>query len=97
MEKVTIELFDGTKLEDLEVNGNNYIAKKEINSNVFAPENLVTVKINGEEHQNMVLVQNMIVDGVSWFILRERTDAEVQAMEMNAKIDLLMSLQGVGQ
>jgi hypothetical protein len=97
MEKVTIELFDGTKLEDLEVNGNNYIAKKEINSKVFAPENLVTVKINGEEHQNMVLVQNMIVDGVSWFILRERTDAEVQAMEMNAKIDLLMSLQGVGQ
>jgi hypothetical protein len=45
----------------------------------------------------MVLVQNMTVDGVSWFILRERTDAEVQAMEMNAKIDLLMSLQGVGQ
>jgi len=94
MEKSTIELFDGTKIENLTVNGNNYIADKILSSSIFAPENLVSVKINGTEHTNMVLVQNMTVDGVSWFILRDRTEQEVKEIEINAKIDYLMTLQG---
>jgi hypothetical protein len=94
MEKSTIELFDGTKIENLKVNGNNYIADKVLSSSIFAPENLVNVKIDGVEHTNMVLVQNMTVDGVSWFILRDRTDQEIKEIEINAKIDYLMTLQG---
>ncbi|MCH3961037.1 MAG: hypothetical protein LKE48_02745 [Solobacterium sp.] len=42
----------------------------------------------------MVLVQNMTVDGVSWFILRDRTEQEIKEIEINAKIDYLMTLQG---
>lgn len=70
----TVELADGTQLENLTLNGNNFIAEGIIESSVFQ-DNLSTVVITGgetaETYHDMVLIQNEPHDGRSWFILGE--------------------------
>lgn len=75
----TITLADGTRLEPLELNGNNYIADRVIGDSVFNG-NLGTVTIsdgeNTETHRNMVLIQNKDMDGASWFILEDSAEQQ---------------------
>ena len=79
----TITLHDGTVLDDLELNGNNFISEKVIDDSVFSG-NLDTVTIsNGETtvtYNDMKLMSNRVDGGKSWFILGEKTDQE-KAME----------------
>ena len=76
----TIKLTDGTTLDNLELNGNNFISDEVIGDDVFEG-NLDTVTITNEdgesvEYHDMVLVQNITFDGKSWFILAEMTDRQ---------------------
>lgn len=74
-----IKLNDGTVLENLELNGNNYISENVVEDSVFAG-NLSTVVIsNGETEEtftDMKLVSNRVENGKSWFILCEKTEQE---------------------
>lgn len=83
----TITLSDGTKLKNLELNGNNYIAPTIIEDSVFEG-NLGMVTISDgectETHTDMVLIQNQVVDGESWFILEDKT-AQQRAGELAAQ------------
>ena len=86
----TITLADGTKLENLELNGNNYIAPAIIDDSVFAG-NLGTVTIfdgtSTETHADMALVQNTSYgDGQSWFILAEKSEQEKEKEALVAEI-----------
>ena len=78
-----ITLHDGTVLDDLELNGNNFISKKVIDDTVFSG-NLDTVAIsNGETtvtYSDMKLLSNRVDGGKSWFVLGEKTEQE-KAME----------------
>lgn len=95
----TITLSNGTKLTKLELNGNNYIASSIIEDAVFEG-NLGTVTVSDGEttttHEDMVLIQNMVYDGRSWFILAEKT-AEDKARTAGEKTitDLQMALAEV--
>lgn len=75
----TIILQDGTELKNLELNGNNFISEEIIDDSVFE-NNLATVVItDGVEtysYTDMVLVNNRIDGGKTWFILREKTEQE---------------------
>lgn len=75
----TITLDDGTKLDNLELNGNNFITEGIIDDSVFA-NNLATVVITDGAKTysctDMVLVSNRVDDGKTWFILREKTEQE---------------------
>ncbi len=77
MYKVTLQ--DGTVLDKLELNGNNYISDTLIDDAVFA-DNLATVEISdGKQSQvfeDMKLVANQTYDGKSWFILAEKTNQD---------------------
>lgn len=79
----TITLHDGTKLENLELNGNNFIAEGVIEDSVFM-DNLATVTIHdgetAETYTDMALVINRVEKGRSWFVLREKSEQE-KAME----------------
>ena len=74
---------DGTELENLELNGNNYIAEGVIEDSVFEG-NLATVTITDgettETYTDMRLMSNRVEDGRSWFVLGEKT-AQQKAME----------------
>ena len=78
-----ITLHDGTVLDELELNGNNFISEKMIDDSVFNG-NLDTVTIsNGETtetYADMKLLSNRVDGGKSWFVLGEKT-AQEKAME----------------
>lgn len=82
----TITLADGTKLENLELNGNNYIAEGVIEDSVFEG-NLDTVTITDGEttdtFTNMRLMSNIVREGRSWFVLGEKSAQQIkeEAME----------------
>lgn len=74
----SIKLHDGTKLENLELNGNNYIARTVIGDSVFE-NNLDTVTITNNEtgevetYTDMRLMSNRVNNGCSWFVLGEKS------------------------
>lgn len=84
-----ITLADGTKLENLELNGNNYIAEGVIDDSVFK-DNLATVTItDGDDtktYTNMVLISNRVDGGRSWFILGVKSEKEKQEEATARKI-----------
>ena len=89
-----ITLHDGTVLDNLELNGNNFISEKVIDDSVF-DGNLDTVTIsNGETtktYTDMKLMSNRVDGGKSWFVLGEKTEQEkamerlVAALNVNAE------------
>ena len=89
-----ITLHDGAVLDDLELNGNNFISEKVIDDSVFSG-NLDTVTIsNGETtetYTDMKLLSNRVDGGKSWFILGEKTEQEktmerlVESLSVNAE------------
>ncbi len=97
-----IKLSNGTELINLELNGNNYISADIIDSQVFE-NNLSMVTINDGKtdtiHSDMKLVQNIVVDGESWFILAEKTLEELRnesvGKDMSDMADIIVSLMGV--
>ena len=89
-----ITLHDGAVLDDLELNGNNFISEKVIDDSVFSG-NLDTVTIsNGETtetYTDMKLLSNRVDGGKSWFVLGEKTEQEktmerlVSTLNVNAE------------
>ena len=89
-----ITLHDGTVLDELELNGNNFISEKVIDDSVFNG-NLDTVTIsNGETtetYTDMKLLSNRVDNGKSWFVLGEKTEQEkamerlVESLSVNAE------------
>ena len=83
--EVEIELADGTKLENLRTNGNNFVSDTPIEDSVFEG-NLSTVKITTpegvEEYQDLKLVQNRRFGDEYMFVLAEKTSAEKKEEEL---------------
>ena len=86
----TIKLSDGAILDNLELNGNNFISKKIIPDKIFN-ENLKSVTIsdgeNTETHHDMILIANRVIDGKSWFILVEKTQEQKEKEELEKCIN----------
>lgn len=85
----SIKLADGTLLENLELNGNNYIANTVIEDIVFK-NNLETVEISDGEiteiHTNMKLLSNIAREGRSWIVIGAKTSNEIEKEVLNNKI-----------
>lgn len=85
----TITLSDNTKLENLVLNGNNYISDNVIDDSVF-DNNLSTVKISDgtttETFTDMRLMSNRVEGGKSWFVLGKKTEQQKKEEETNRKI-----------
>lgn len=101
----TITLADGTKLKNLELNGNNYIAEGVIEDSVFEG-NLDTVKITDgettETFTDMRLMSNIVRDNRSWFVLGEKSAQqkkeeamEKQMAEMQKAMSVLLTGGGI--
>ena len=85
-----ITLNDGTVLDNLELNGNNYISEKVIEDSVFTG-NLDTVTItDGETNEtftDMKLMSNRVDGGKSWFVLGEKTAQEKKEEAMARQLE----------
>ena len=84
-----ITLADGTALENLVLNGNNFIAQTAVDDAVFK-DNMATVTITNledgttEQIEDGVLLSNIVRDGCSWIVLGQKTP-EQKAMEARDK------------
>ena len=84
-----ITLNDGTTLENLELNGNNFIAAAVVDDAVFK-DNMATVTITNledgttEQIEDGVLLSNIVRDGCSWLVLGQKS-AEQKSMEARDK------------
>ena len=73
-----ITLADGTELNDLVLNGNNFIAQTAVDDAVFKG-NMATVTITNledgttEQIEDGVLLSNIVRDGCSWIVLGQKT------------------------
>ena len=79
-----VTLADGTVLDELSMNGNNFVSKTALSPDIFSASNLATVKVeyDGEttEYHDLVFVQLTYVaaSNLYWFILREKTQEEIE-------------------
>ena len=93
-----ITLSDGTQLENLTLNGNNYIAQGEIADSVFE-DKLGTVKIfdgeNEEVYTDMVLLSNIVRDGKSWLVLGQKSEQQKAEEDRNRTIEELRQAMAV--
>lgn len=76
----TITLADGRKMENLTMNGNNFVSKTQVDESIFE-ENLSTVIVsdgeNEETYTDVVFIQQMRwVDGTYYLAFREKTPME---------------------
>lgn len=88
-----ITLANGVILDNLELNGNNFISSKVIQNDIFE-NNLTTIMINDGEvdtiYYNMRLMSNRVAaDGRSWFVLGEKSEQEVREELLQQKIEEL--------
>ena len=100
----TIKLYDGTVLDNLELNGNNFISDTIIPDTVFE-NNLKLIEISdGETTQTLTdqfLAANRVIDNKSWFVLIDKTPEMKREEEMTniqlALIELYEPLLGGSQ
>ena len=82
----TIILSDGRKLENLAVNGTNFVSKTKVDEKIFQ-NNLAAVKISDGKteraYKNLVFIQQMEwADGTYYLAFREKTRMELLAEEI---------------
>lgn len=94
-----ITLSDGKVIENLKMNGNNFISKDEILEDIFIG-NLSSVSIEDSEgvtenHTNMELVQVKQYGNEYWFILRDLTEDELTKITQRADLEYVAMMTGV--
>lgn len=87
----TITLSDGTVLDNLKLNGDNFISNTAINADIFN-ENCSPVIINDSvdsaTYNNMEFVQVTEQEpGKYWFVLRELSASELSWIKMQSDIE----------
>lgn len=96
-----ITLADGTALENLVLNGNNFIAQTAVSDAVFK-DNMATVTITNledgatEQLEDGVLLSNIVRDGCSWIVLGQKSEEEKRLETIDSTFtDLQMALAEV--
>lgn len=92
----TMVLSDGTIIENLRKNGDNYISASKLTADMFEGKlSEVTVKTSEDEvvMENMALVQITEMNGEYWFVLRQFSSIELTIAKISSDIDFLAMLQ----
>ena len=93
----TITLSDGRKLENLTVNGTNFVSKTKVDEKFFQ-NNLAAVKISDGKtertYENLVFVQQMEwEDGTYYLAFREKTRMELLTEEITENGTVMTDVQ----
>ena len=93
-----ITLSDGTKLENLGLNGNNFISGAKITEDDFKGK-LSKVTVEGkdfkQEYNNMELVQIAHYEDGYYFVLREIPQEELDKLKMQSDIEYLAMMSDI--
>ena len=97
-----ITLSDGTTIENLRLNGNNFVSETEIKKEMFDGK-LLKVTIEGiedgkkvvNEYKNMELVQIVHYEDGYYFVLRELSEQELKDIKIQGNLDYLAMMVDV--
>ena len=96
-----ITLADGTTLENLVLNGNNYVASTAVDDTVFEG-NMASVTITNledgstEQIEDGVLLSNIVREGCSWLVLGQKSAEQKRQETIDSTFtDLQMALAEV--
>lgn len=96
--KYTITLSDGSVLDNLTMNGNNFISKYKIDKKLFE-NNCSPVTISDgttvDIHEHMDLVQISILDNEYWFSLRDLSFDEIENIRIWSAVEYLSMMLGI--
>ena len=87
-----ITLADGTILDNLTMNGNNFISEEAIDASIFdgrCSPVIINDGTNEEVHEHMDLVQVTTVDKKSWFVLRDIPQKELEQTKLKSDLEYL--------
>ena len=100
-ETIRLTAADGTEIENLALNGNNYISEEELTESTFVRKlhEVTITDSDGKEEKmtNVELISLRKDGGKTWFVIREipasvlkerKTQADIQYIAMMADIDL---------
>ena len=88
----SVTLADGTTIDNLTLNGNNYISKTKIDTSIFEG-NCHSVMISDGENEvvydNMECVQVTQMNDEYWFVLRELSSEELATAKLQSDIEYI--------
>lgn len=93
-----ITLADGTVIDNLTLNGNNYISKEVVDPSIFAGNCSPTVINDGTRddiHSYMELVQVTNVNDEFWIVLRDISTEELSKIKLQSNIEYIAMMAGV--
>lgn len=93
----TMTLSDGTKLEGLGLNGNNWISRKKLTEESFAGK-LRHVEVTGDEDyvfEHAELVQVRKYGSAWWFVLRELGPEEILREKLRSDLDFVAMMTDI--
>ena len=89
-----IELKNGLVIEYV-LNGNNYITQQDIKESDLSDLNLIGVKIDGVEHNNLTCCNFFKDEDGTHIIFRQYSHEEIERQKLNAKIEYLAMMGGI--
>ena len=96
---MTLVLSDGTRIEGITMNGNNYVSQEEVKESDLAGKlSPVSVEENGavtQELENAALVQILHYNDGWYIALREMTETEVMLAKLRADTDYIAAMSDV--
>ncbi len=95
----SIELSNGTRIENLELNGNNFISDTEVTEETFNG-GLSEVRISGNKGtsysiNHAKLIQIMEFEDKWWFILAEKSAEELMFEKLSSDIDYIAMMSDI--
>lgn len=93
-----ITLSDGTVIDNLKLNGNNFISNEIIDPMLFngnCSPVVISEGTNEEIHDNMELVQITQVNGDYWFVLRDIAISELKQLKLQSDIEYMAMMAGI--
>ena len=88
----TVTLADGREIRDLTLNGNNFISKTPIDTELFKNNLCPTTIRCGEAekiHENMEFLGETSVDGEHGFILRDISPQKLAEMKLRSDVEYI--------
>lgn len=93
-----ITLADGTVIDGLSLNGNNFISAEAIDASIFdgnCSPVLISDGESEETHEHMDLVQVTTVGSDYWFILRDLSKDELEQAQTRSDIEYIAMMCGI--
>lgn len=94
----TMTLSDGTVINDLTLNGNNYISKTPVDADIFSGNCSPVVISDGdneETHANAELVQVAQYGDEYWIVLRDLSEQEIRDLKTRSDIDYIAMMADI--